>query len=231
MYLASPLQDLVWSTVRGSVNLWQDYLGLVGVSRTNRALYEERNGLVRHLSEMRDLERENRRLRDLLEFKEKRDLKLLFAARIASGATAFERTIRIRRGTADGVKREMAVLHPAGVVGQVVEASDRVSDVLLLSDLNSAVDGMILRSRARGIVRGAGFNELRLEYLTKGDDVVVGDEVLTTGLDGIYPKGQLIGTVIKLEKDVKGTFTSARINPGVDFGRLEEVAVVLGTRK
>ncbi|MFH1018848.1 MAG: rod shape-determining protein MreC [Pseudomonadota bacterium] len=231
MVLASPLQNMAWSAVRGSVNVWQDYIRLIGVSRTNRALYDERNALVRRLSELKEVEQENRRLRGLMEFREREGLKLLFAVRIASGATPYERTIRVRRGNADGVKREMAVLHPGGVIGQVVEASGRVSDVLLLSDLNSAADGVIQRSRARGIVRGSGLNELTFEYLTKGDDIVVGDEVMTTGLDGIYPKGQLIGRVTRIEKDGKGLFVSARVKPSVDFSRLEEVAIVLEKRE
>jgi rod shape-determining protein MreC len=228
MYLAAPLQDLGWSAVRGSVNLWQSYIQLIGVSRVTHLLYKERDDLGRRLTEMQEVGMENQRLRALLGFKEREGLKYVFAKRVASGVTPYERTIRVLRGKTDGVRTAMAVLHPAGLVGQVVEASDRSSDVLLLSDLNSAVDAVDRRSRARGILRGSGAGELKLEYITKGDDIAVGDELMTTGLDGVYPKGIFVGTVTKLDKDPKGLFASARVKPGVDFGRVEEVAIVVG---
>jgi len=88
------------------------------------------------------------------------------------------------------------------------------------------VDSMSERSRARGIIRGAG-SSLKLDYLDKNDDIQVGDLIITTGLDGLFPKGLAIGEVNEVLKDSKGLFFEARVKPKVDLNRLEEVAVVL----
>ncbi len=119
----------------------------------------------------------------------------------------------------------MAVLAPAGVVGRVIVPSARAAKVQLLIDRNAAAGALVERSRAQGVVLGTGDNTLHLEYVTGSADVKVGDKVVTSGNDGIYPKGFLIGTVQLIERS-GGAYGSIVLRPAVDFSSIEEVLVV-----
>jgi rod shape-determining protein MreC len=228
LWLAAPAQNLLWKGVEGTIQFWQRYVFLMGTARENERLRLQRDELSKRLVGLKELEAENGRLRSLLGLAAREKLKIVTAPRIASGASVYEHVIRIRKGTRDGIGPGMPVLGARGVVGQVVQAGGSAADVLLLGDLTSAVDGVDQRSRARGILRGGGLHELHFDFLAPKDDVQVGDEVVTSGLDGVYPKGLPVGTVIKVESEGKGLYFSARVRPHVEFHSLEEVAVVLG---
>ena len=126
----------------------------------------------------------------------------------------------------NGLKPDMAVLAPAGIVGRIVTPTARASKVQLLIDRNAAAGVLIERSRAQGVVIGGGDERLRLEYVSETSDVVVGDVVVTSGIDGIYPKGFVVGQVESVEKN-GGAYREIRVRPAVDFSALEEVLVVL----
>jgi len=117
-------------------------------------------------------------------------------------------------------------LSPSGVVGRVILPSARASKVQLLIDRNAAAGAIIERSRAQGVVVGAGGETLRMDYVPGTADVKAGDLVVTSGIDGIYPKGFVIGTVETVERG-PGSYHEIRVSPAVDFSRLEEVLVVL----
>jgi rod shape-determining protein MreC len=229
--LTVPPQQAVSATVGWMGDTWDRYLALVGMSRRVEGLQGERDELARKLVESKEVDLENARLRQLLELGQRSEVHLMAARRLASGASAYERTIRVSRGKRDGVRPGAAVLHPRGVVGQVLEAFPAVSDVLLLVDLVSAVDVIGQRSRARGILRGAHMDELKFEYLSKKEDVQVGDEVITSGLDGVYPKGIPVGVVTSVEAEPEGLFREATVRPRVDFTQLEEVGIVTGGKE
>jgi rod shape-determining protein MreC len=124
----------------------------------------------------------------------------------------------------------MAVVSVRGVVGQIMESSRGFSRVLLITDPNSAVASLVQRSRARGIVVGNGHQLCRVKYLHRSEDVKAGDVVLASGLDGVYPKGVQIGTVLKAETKDPELFQRVAIKPSVDFRRLEEVVVLCEKR-
>jgi rod shape-determining protein MreC len=144
--------------------------------------------------------------------------------------------ITIDKGTGDGLRPDMAVIAPAGVVGRIIIPSARAAKVQLLIDRNAAAGAIVARSRAQGVVRGTGTDRLRMEYVSSAADVKVGDEVITSGIDGIYPaavaeagaypKGFVIGQIESIERGA-GTFSSIVIRPTVDFASLETVLVVL----
>ena len=119
----------------------------------------------------------------------------------------------------------MAVVVSEGVVGRVIEVSAHTAKVLLISDPNSAVDVIIQRSRAQGILEGRVEEFGILKYIQKSDDVQMGDKVITSGLGGIFPKGLIVGTVTKVERKRPGVFQYIEVTPSVDFSRLEEVLV------
>jgi len=120
----------------------------------------------------------------------------------------------------------MAVIAPAGVGGRLVVPSGRSSKVQLLIDRNAAAGAIIERTRAQGVVVGSGDDRLRLDYVSEVSDIVVGDVVVTSGIDGIYPKGFIIGRIEVVEK-AGGSYKRIIVKPAVDFTSLEEVLVVL----
>lgn len=147
------------------------------------------------------------------------------AAVIAGGASPDFRTITIDKGTADGVRADMAVIAPAGVVGRVITPTARAAKVQLLIDRNAAAGALVERSRAQGVAVGTG-GALRLDYVSGTADVQAGDTVVTSGIDGIYPKGFVIGQIESVERG-QGVFGAIAVRPAVDFSSLEAVLIVL----
>jgi rod shape-determining protein MreC len=121
---------------------------------------------------------------------------------------------------------DMAVIAPAGVVGRVVLPSTRAAKIQLLIDRNAAAGALVERSRAQGVVVGVGDTRLRMEYVSELADIKVGDAVVSSGIDGIYPKGFAIGMITRVER-VSGSFQLIEVTPSVDFSTLEEVLVVV----
>jgi len=145
---------------------------------------------------------------------------------IAAAATPDFRTVTIGKGTSAGLRPDMAVIAPDGVVGRVIVPSARAAKVQLLVDRNAAAGALVERTRAQGVAMGQGDQFLRLDYLSATAEVKVGDIVVTSGIDGIYPKGFVIGTIDLVEKS-GSTYKKIRIRPSVDFNGLEDVLVVL----
>jgi rod shape-determining protein MreC len=177
------------------------------------------------LQQQRALADRARGLGQLLALRDRSNLSTTAAEVIAASATPDFRTATIDKGSRDGLRPDMAVIAPAGVVGRVVVPSARAAKVQLLIDRNAAAGALIERSRAQGVVTGGGGDRLRLEYVSEVADVVVGDLVVTSGIDGIYPKGFTIGRVESVEKS--GGSWRVVVKPSVDFSALEEVLVVL----
>jgi rod shape-determining protein MreC len=144
----------------------------------------------------------------------------------AAGATPDFRTVTIDKGSRDGLRADMAIIAPGGVVGRVAVASARAAKVQLLIDRNAAAGVIVERSRAQGVVIGGGDERLRMDYVSEAADIAVGDVVMTSGIDGIYPKGFAIGRVESVEKNGPA-YKRIVVKPAVDFRALEEVLVVL----
>lgn len=220
------VQRLTMTAVDGVRDVWNGYIGLQNAQVENEALKEQLRALQVRLQEERALAQRTEGLRQLLELRERAGLDTAAAEVIAAGASPEFRTITIDKGTDDGLQADMAVIAAAGVVGRIILPSGRAAKVQLLIDRNAAVGAAIERSRAQGVVVGAGAGELHMQYLPGTSDVVVGDLVVTSGIDGIYPKGFVIGTVESVEGG-RGTYHEIVVRPAVDFTRLEEVLVVL----
>ncbi|MGH9143015.1 MAG: rod shape-determining protein MreC [Vicinamibacterales bacterium] len=212
-----------FSGIRG---VWTGYIGLRHVKVENDALKRDLAIAQVAVQEQRALADRARSLERLLDLREQVALKTLAAEIIGAAATPDFRTLTIDRGTRDGVRTDMSVIAPAGVVGRLVVPSVRSSKVQLLVDRNAAAGAIVERTRAQGVVVGAGDDRLRLEYVSEVADVVAGDVVVTSGIDGIYPKGFIIGSVESVERSA-GAYKRITIKPAVDFTSLEEVLVVL----
>ncbi len=207
-------------------SVWSGYGGLRNLKSQNDALTHQLEAAQVALQQQRALADRTRTLERLLDLRDRSNLNTTAAEIIAAGATPDFRTLTIDKGTRDGVKADMAVIAPAGVVGRVVMASGRAAKVQLLIDRNAAAGALVERSRAQGVVSGGGDDRLLMDYVSEVADVIVGDLVVTSGMEGIYPKGYVIGQVESVEKS--GTsYKTITIKPTVDFTSLEEVLVVL----
>ncbi len=210
----------------GIRHVWSGYLGLRNLKVENEALKRELAGAQVAVQEQRALADRTRGLEKLLEMRGQLALKTVAAEIIGAAAMPDFRTLTIDKGTRDGVRTDMSVIAPAGIVGRLVVPSLRSSKVQLLIDRNAAAGAIIERTRAQGVVVGGGDDRLRLEYMSEVFDVVVGDLVVTSGIDGIYPKGFVIGKVEVVER-AGSAYKRITVKPAVDFTALEEVLVVL----
>ncbi len=220
------VQRLTMQGVDGVRGLWSGYVALQHVQDENLALKQEVQRLQVRLQEERALAQRTESLRQLLELRDRGGLHTTAAEIIAAGASPEFRTVTIDKGSDDGLTADMAVISPAGVVGRVILPSRRAAKVQLLIDRNAAVGATIERSRAQGVVLGFGSGDLSMEYVPGTADVKPGDLVVSSGIDGIYPKGFVVGTVETVEGG-RGTYHQIAVRPAVDFSRLEEVLVVL----
>lgn len=219
------VQRGVSSVVGGAKTWWDDYLALRTVRSDNERLRQEMSRLQIALQQERALARQSRWLEQLLELRSQAKLATVAARVIAGSASPDFRTLTIDKGTNDGLGPDMAVIAPRGVVGRVITPGARAAKVQLLIDRNAAAGAVVERSRSQGIVEGTG-GELRLNYVSGTADVKVGDVVVTSGIEGIYPKGFVIGQIESVGSD-SGAFGAISIRPAVDFSSLEGVLVVL----
>jgi rod shape-determining protein MreC len=220
------VQRATSAVVNGVRGVWTGYVDLRNVHRENDALRQELTNAQIEIQRQRALADRTRSLEQILGLSNSTELQTSAAQIIGAAATPDFRTVTIDKGTSQGLRTDMAVLSPKGVVGRVVSAGPRASRVQLLVDRNAAAGALIERSRAQGVVVGAGDELLRLEYVSETSDVAKGDIVVTSGIDGIYPKGFVIGEVATVEK-TGVAFRTIGIRPAVDFSALEDVLVVL----
>ncbi len=193
---------------------------------TLTALRDRNAELTQLLTQAEEYRLESERLRELLELKDIYKLEGVSARVIGRSTDAWNQTITLDVGEEDGVTPGLTVMGPAGVIGQVMEASPSSCLVRLLTDPNSGVAAQVQSSRVEGIVRGSLTGALELENVSADAEVVQGDVVLTSGLGGSFTKGLLIGTVVRVEGNAKDGTRVIVVAPNQDVSSLEEVTVV-----
>jgi rod shape-determining protein MreC len=222
----SELQRALSGGISGIRGVWSGYIGLRHLKVENDELKRQLAATQIAVQEQRALADRTRGLERLLEMRVLVPQKTTAADVIGAAATPDFRTVTIDKGSRDGLRRDMAVISPLGVVGRVVVPSGRSAKVQLLIDRNAAAGALIERSRAQGVVVGSGDERLQMDYVSEVSDVVAGDVVVTSGIDGIFPKGFVIGRVESVEKS-GGAYKRITVMPAVDFQSIEEVLVVL----
>lgn len=229
VWTISPLQKLSTKSVNAMVDFSTHYVFLSESSKENEKLRRQIVDLKFRNEELIEAAIENERLRKLLLFRDRIVFPHVSAEVVALDLSSQFQMVRINRGQQDGVEKGQPVLGAGGVIGQVFRLSGHYADVLLGTDRNSSIDGVIQRSRARGTIIGAGRKSFKLKfrYLAISDDVQEGDLVVTSGLDGVFPAGLSVGYVSKVSKPELGLFQDAEIQPSVDFSKIQEVFVIL----
>jgi rod shape-determining protein MreC len=223
----SPFQRAFHWGIDSVHSVSQNYVFLVNLKKENRALQEEVRRLKQETDDLKESAQAFERLRRLLLFKERIPATMLSAEVIAYSPSAWLRTIIINKGERHGVKKGMPVVTWEGVVGRILRTSPNSSVVLLAIDRNSSVDAVIQRTRAQGIVEGEGGTHCYLRYAPRTEDIQVGDTIITSGLEGIFPKGLTMGVVTRVVKKDYGLFQEVEITPSAHFTRLEEVMVII----
>lgn len=213
---------------RGVGDTWRSYVGLRGVRVENEALRQQIAALEVKLQEQQALASRAERLQALLDLRESTTLPTIAAEVIAANPNPGLMTVTVNRGSADGVQADMAVIAPKGLVGRVVgPVAARAARVQLIVDRNAAVGAVSERTRAGGMAVGVdGDPPLAMELVSNLADVAVGDLIVASGADGIYPRGFVIGTVEKSERG-PSLHRLIALRPAVDFSSLENVLIVL----
>jgi rod shape-determining protein MreC len=192
----------------------------------NRYLLDTVDALTYRLSQYKEIEQENARLRALLNFKKASLPRLIAAGIIARDSSNFSDTIVISQGRKSKINPDTVVVAEAGLVGRVYESSSSMSRIMLITDPNSRVSAVVSRSRQIGVVYGTSSNLCELRYLPLASDILAGDEIVTSGFSDIYPKGILIGKVVKIVREPRGLSLLAVVAPAVNFTSLEEVLCI-----
>jgi rod shape-determining protein MreC len=214
----------------GSVrNVWGNYVALRGLKSENDALRSQVADLQVKLQQERAIAQRSARLQRLLDLRQRIVLPTLAAEVIGGDASPGLATITVNKGERDGVRGDFAVIAPEGVVGRVLDRpAPRAARVQLIISGNAGAGAMIERSRAGGVVVGGGENPpLLMDYVSNLADVKVGDTVVTSGTDGIYPKGYPIGRVESVERGA-GLYKRIGVRPLVDFSNIEEILIIMG---
>ena len=224
--IISPVDAAFARLDEGASSIVRDYVDLLHVREDNARLRLELARVKSDRARLAELEVENEHLGELLELKNALGANAVAANVIGSDAIGLSRTLILSSGTNDGLRPGLAVLANQGVVGKIIAVSPHASRVLLIDDHNSALDGFDQRTRARGIVAGLVDDGLILKYADRSQDLRAGDTVVTSGLDGIFPRGLLVGTIQSVRREGPGLFLGVHITPAVDFRELEQVLIL-----
>jgi rod shape-determining protein MreC len=227
--VTAPFQKLINSGIKTTKNAWLKYFDLINTHEQNLQLKNEIFFLKEENFRYKELVYTYQRLQKLLKFTDTINNSMLSAQVIGSDPSGVFKSVIINKGESSGLTINMPVINADGVVGKIVSVSKNYSKVLLIIDLNSAVDCILQRSRDSGIVKGLSNanNQCEMDYVQKTSDVVVGDMVITSGVGGVYPKGIPVGEVIDVQEPSDKFFKYVTIAPSVNFSKLEELLVIL----
>jgi len=210
----------------GIGDFWAHYINLMDVQKENEALRNEIAELKGDNNRLREEVILTERLKALLDYKMHSRLDLLTASIVGRQASQWFDTITINKGGRDGVKIDMGVLVPEGIVGKVIQTGPHYAQVLLISDRNSALGAIVQRTREEGIVQGSEQNSVRMKYLAHDAEIKEGDILVTSGMEGSFSKGLEIGEVKKVALNEDKMFLNIRVALSVNLDKLEDILVI-----
>ena len=220
--------EKVKSNLSASIdNVWSRYVWLVGLRDEVIQLSSELTQLRSDSAQLEELETENHRLRGLLNFSKGKSAKPVAAAVIGRNYTSWVHSITIDRGSQHGLTTGLPVVNGKTIVGQVIAVSKLSSKVLLLTDKSSSVDTIVQPSRTPGIAEGTFEDGLELKYVTHDFQVDVGNTIISSGMDGVFPKGLIVGVVKDIRPTPSSLFQKIKVKPVLDIRKLETVLVLM----
>jgi rod shape-determining protein MreC len=227
--ILTPVQSLLVNVHRGAVGLWSSYADWKGVRRDNSALRAVAEQLRVQALRHAETERENVRLRRLLELRQRLPLTTLAGEVVGRESGGWVRSLTVNRGRGSGVAQQTPVIVPEGLVGRVVQVRPGASVVQLINDPASTVGAVVQRTRTPGLIEGDAGGVVRFKFMARdGAQVSRGDSIVTSGLGSLFPKGLPVGRVVAIEDKGSALFHFAVVAPAVDFARVEEVLLLTG---
>ena len=221
-----PLERLADYGVRGVYGVWDGYIALVHLRSENEQLVAENDRLKMQLRTNDEAIKEAERLRQLYGLSDTGIGKFVVARVIGRDPSRSLQTVTIDKGLARGVKLNASVITPDGVVGRVMSVGNLSAVVQLITDAQSATASMLKDTRIQTVFKGNGGGNLELDFIENDNDIAEGNELITSGLDGIHPKGIPVARVISVGPR-RGLFKAVLARPMADLRRLEEVQVIV----
>jgi rod shape-determining protein MreC len=221
-----PALKILSTPVRSVDYILDTYINLIDVKKRNGELKKRIEVMELENQKLVELEKENERLKQLLRMVDEQPQQLIAARVVGEDVMNWFKCIIIDKGKNSGVHPRMPVITPAGVVGQTVEVGTWQTKVMIINDTNSALDVYSAGKHTRGIIEGTGQTVLKMKYVLKNDDLEVGDRLITSGKDALYPVGLALGIVIRIDKTRPGLFSDIDVMPFNNFKKLDEVLVV-----
>lgn len=221
----TPLEKAFVHSTSAVRNTWNGYFYLRNVRKENEQLKDEIGRMRLEQIRLQQDAAQARRLQSLLAFKEQYVSSTVAAQVIGTSGSDQSRVLYIDRGADHGVRENMAVITPDGIVGKVLRVFPGTAQVLMISDQSSGVGGILEKTRLQGIAKGAADGGVKLDYVMADEKVEVGEPIITSGGDRIFPKGLPLGRVASVAPG-KNMFLNIRLTPAADLGRLEEVLVI-----
>jgi rod shape-determining protein MreC len=206
--------------------IFDTYINLVGVKKENFELKKRLEALQMENQKLVEVVKENKRLKSFLQLMEQRPSTMMAARVIGEDVKNWFKCIIIDKGRDSDIKEKMPVVTPKGLVGQTVEINKWHSKVMIINDTNSSVDVYIEGKNSRGILEGTGQTTLKLKYILKNDEIAIGDKLITSGKDSIYPRGIPTGIIITINRNKAGIFADVDVMPFNNYKRLDEVLIV-----
>lgn len=221
-----PFQLILEGVSQKVTGLWDDYLALLDVRQENKRLKDRLQVLEVENSGLVEWQEEIKRLRGLVGIAQEQSFQGVAADVIGYDPSNWVQAVTVDKGSAEGVGLHMPAIMGNSVVGQVIAVSPHVARVLLIVDHSSGVDSIVQSSRVRGVVEGLGKELCELRYVLQEEEIEVGDRIVTSGMDGIFPKGLVLGIVSEVDKKGEGLFQAIKVKPSVTFSRLETLFIV-----
>jgi rod shape-determining protein MreC len=225
--IARPAQRVISAPIDAVRGVWRDYLALLDVREENEALRLEIAELQEEAVALREALVASGNLEQVAEMRAQLEMPMAPAEVVGQDVSPWFRTVLLDRGRADGLRAGMPIVTEGGVVGLVTATTPHAARAMLILDRQSAVDGLVQRSRSRGIVRGTGEGGLVFEFTGPADQVQPGDLVITSGYGGAYPKGIRIGEIISVDSSAPDLVRRAALRSAASLDRLERVFALL----
>jgi len=227
--IVTPPERLLHNTGHGARSLWMNYVDLIHVRRQNQDLRAQLDRLRLEEASLAEDARQGERLQSLLGFREKYVYKTVLAQVIGTSGTEQSEVLLIDKGARDGVRSDMPVITPDGIVGKTRDVFAHSSQVLEVSDPTSGAGVILQNTRIRGVLRGNSWGQPEIVNVSPDERIKPGEPVLTSGGDAIFPRGLAVGTVDRVVPDPDGTLVNVLIKPAANLAKLEEVMVITST--